>query len=1759
MFESNQQVLSTHGEGGEEGEGSAVALQGITFAITDSVFRDHAARYGLGGALLVAAARGSIRDSQFVNNTAEYGGSVAIVELTHGAELSEDSPLPTSSVSFESCGIRASQATENGGGVYVAARGVAFSDCHVDANFARGRGGGIFLDLSHVSASGLLLSNNEAGSGGGVAISGSSAALSMMKGQIVGNQAQFGGGFWVSSAQLVLEDSNISHNQATRGRGGGFLLEGGATVEAAASLIHQNTALSAAVSSDADTSGCGGGVSMLSGEFHASDCTISHNVADGCSGGGLSMIQGYFDLTNCFVHDNNASSNSPDAGVFGGGVYIGQADVHLDGGLIANTTCSGSGGGIYWAGSESVSTLFTGVQIIGNEARESGGGVFVQGSSLLPHILFLQHVIISDNRARLGGGVYTGSVVLDLLNVTVYGNLAENSGGGLLLDVPSHPTAIGLQVRGSSIIGNQAQTGAGVVLNNPADVRFYRSQVSRNEAVLDGGGLLLIRESTLWFIASTASANSIREEGNGGFFAAYSPRLLVFKDSSVQSNTGYQGGAGYILNGGTIVWSNTSCVENIAASAGACLYADGGVRLEANQSDFTGNMASGGGALSFTRSTVIGVSCSFSGNDAANKNGGAVYVEASDFSCEDCVFNGNTALLGRGGAFSSFGGASVHLARSVFEENRAVDGGAVSVFNFLQLRITHSIFNNNGVSRYGGAIDLFGSSLAAEISDSTFLANQAMTSGGAIYSEEAQLTFTECIWANNTCQMRGGGALAAHGPAAVVLTGVVATGNQAAEGGAFLGTHIDVSIDGGVIAENVARVEGGGVYLQDSNAQFSHLQFQANSATEGDGGANWLSRSSTVFSSCEFTSNSAPNGGGGVFFWDETPPTVDFSEIRRAKRTLPRNATLSIVEPSSTENNTASYGDVFATPPGAIRVAVAMIEQVSGREFSPAPLIQLVDLHDQVVTSSHDVQVEAGVVSAAPLVSSTTDFVMSGGQVALEGFGASGVPGQPFSVHVTLPQMSGIEGLHIPVLFRYCGDGEEMGQNGLDCHLCQPGTYNTANRSFEGQRCLKCPTGTHQPDHGQDHCEDCAAGTYSSQQGAEVCSECQSGWIAQEARASKCLPCAADATSNENCTECKCDIGFYGTHTNTPNTNESKFDETLVCAECETGSICRTLGVNVLDLELEDGFWRSSQSSSALLTCPFEGCLVGKTYGLGTSNCETGHSGVLCAVCETDYALDVTGSCTKCESTDTLAVVALFGMLIGMIAAIVLFVRVVKKIIEACSARKERDPETDALGRLNAKARDRLIRRVDAWRVRRPGLNLDLQEDIETAATDGDMDEGHLSLESFRRIRKLLQMFENAGGNMKLRIVTGFLQLLTQFKDILSIDWPASFSKFLASLAFVNFDILSFGPFACVFQSNHFHKLLFTTLLPVGLSGLILLAHVSMSRVHQGNREEQFKWKVQLFSLWMLMLNLAYPNINSVTMKTFVCLELDTGESFLKADLSLACDDAAYSFYYNWALGSVFCFSLGIPALFFSLLYNNRGQIYPHDPVSGEPMDMMTVCESRRENPAIMHLQFLYDHYEPRYYWWECVELLRKFMLTGLLVFFAPSEPISGIDGSATQTVMGLFICVIFLVLYSFCQPYMESSDDVVMVGTEYQLFLMLLLGLLLQVDAVTVEVNETWGPGTMDSVLLATTIAILALPVCIVFYESFYLSYVAYRQETTMMAEGFEDLVVKSDEKSADPTAEDEVQDMASGDEVRMLGHVYDEVTLSGSCICKA
>lgn len=83
--------------------------------------------------------------------------------------------------------------------------------------------------------------------------------------------------------------------------------------------------------------------------------------------------------------------------------------------------------------------------------------------------------------------------------------------------------------------------------------------------------------------------------------------------------------------------------------------------------------------------------------------------------------------------------------------------------------------------------------------------------------------------------------------------------------------------------------------------------------------------------------------------------------------------------------------------------------------------------------------------------------------------------------------------------------------------------------------------------------------------------------------------------------------------------------------------------------------------------------------------------------------------------------------------------------------------------------------------------------------------------------------------------------------------------------------------------------------------------------------------------------------------------------------------------------------------------------------------------------------------HRPEFYYWDCLEMLRKAILTGVLMFFS--------KGSLAQLVLAMVVCVGFLCAATWWQPYASRTANLFKVGSEVSLLVTLMLAVLLKID----------------------------------------------------------------------------------------------------------
>ena len=206
-------------------------------------------------------------------------------------------------------------------------------------------------------------------------------------------------------------------------------------------------------------------------------------------------------------------------------------------------------------------------------------------------------------------------------------------------------------------------------------------------------------------------------------------------------------------------------------------------------------------------------------------------------------------------------GSTFTLSNSVVSDNTNVNayGGGLNVdssnaTNFA-VNITNDTFQNNRTlttvnTGTGGAINLFGSGLTVNVTNSIFTSNSttnATSGGGAIFfrpTTNSSLSVSGSTFSSNTAPGIGGAiATATYGAGTTVsIQNSQFTGNKATNS---FGGALDLdstnpnttpfSLSHLTITNNTAGISGGGVYVGNSNVSMSNSLIVGNSAPTGSG------------------------------------------------------------------------------------------------------------------------------------------------------------------------------------------------------------------------------------------------------------------------------------------------------------------------------------------------------------------------------------------------------------------------------------------------------------------------------------------------------------------------------------------------------------------------------------------------------------------------------------------------------------------------------------------------------------------------------------------------------------------------------------------------------------------------------------------------------------------------------------------------------------------------------------------------------------
>ena len=288
----------------------------------------------------------------------------------------------------------------------------------------------------------------------------------------------------------------------------------------------------------------------------------------------------------------------------------------------------------------------------------------------------------------------------------------------------------------------------------------------------------------------------------------------------------------------------------------------------------------------------------------------------------------------------------------------------------------------------------------------------------------------------------------------------------------------------------------------------------------------------------------------------------------------------------------------------------------------------------------------------------------------------------------------------------------------------------------------------------------------------------------------------------------------------------------------------------------------------------------------------------------------------------------------------------------------------------------------------------------------------------------------------------------------------------------VNLNFISLAPLGCIVRSNYHASLLTYTISPI----VVILGLTAVYKAKEGDQE----LRNRVFSWGLFLVFLILPSISVFIFTTFACKQFDGGYgTYLKADYSIDCNSSGHFSFVVYAAFASLIYPVGIPCIYMRLLWKVRNKLDPPPPgahagqagnnnwftTTGQAMFTTKTGDSKQGveqaieerskhegDPEVKRLSFLYNAYEPRCWWFEVFETVRKLALTGFLVFLKP--------GTAAQIVMSMVLCIGAMRVYANYKPFVKDIHDITAEVTQWQIYFTMFAALAIRVnlDGATLE-----------------------------------------------------------------------------------------------------
>jgi len=302
----------------------------------------------------------------------------------------------------------------------------------------------------------------------------------------------------------------------------------------------------------------------------------------------------------------------------------------------------------------------------------------------------------------------------------------------------------------------------------------------------------------------------------------------------------------------------------------------------------------------------------------------------------------------------------------------------------------------------------------------------------------------------------------------------------------------------------------------------------------------------------------------------------------------------------------------------------------------------------------------------------------------------------------------------------------------------------------------------------------------------------------------------------------------------------------------------------------------------------------------------------------------------------------------------------------------------------------------------------------------------------------------------KFKIIISFIQVVITFQPIYGLHMHSAFLPWFHFLQKFNFGLSELVSVSgsCYASTSMTTRLLLNVAWPFAFVGLLIgglllhtigMVHVERQRNRQrrsgGGGEVSLTdvmatfWSRSLY-VTIVVFYLVLPSICRSIFDAVTCKQppLDAASTTTTGtdDRNVTCDKTEHN--YKWILqifvASFVIWCVAVPLLFLALLLSIRPRSILRRHITTNNTTI-TIATPHHNTPLATGCRFLSNEYKDTMILWEFVDVVRKILLTGIVIFI----DVEGGDERILRLLVAIVICMAYSSIISLACPYKRTDD----------------------------------------------------------------------------------------------------------------------------------